>query len=256
MPGFGRGLFFGALLFIAAVAAILILAWISEHPWVALTWMIGLPVAGLLLFMIGLLFWAAFTQQRYKGPPHAEIDAAARRAFLLEPAFSRPRDRDAAGHHGKNAAEAWAQNPSPGLVDYDRAAGTLTLLVAFSLREEVRWDQPATQSQIDAVRAIWTDVPQKLSFSQANALLSARNYARAVLLARYPNLSESFHDALVRYLVAFISGDEDLLERIMRWSRRRYLTNCGPARVERTSAFPAVFEAIERVRLQYLEITR
>jgi hypothetical protein len=104
---------------------------------------------------------------------------------------------------------------------------TLSDLI-LALNDFSHEDGPATENQRAAVERLGLgEPPIDLSFEQAHALLSARNYVRGVLYRVGQSLDRENWHQFETHLVAFVAKNPPLLTRAIAWSDRSFARGRG-----------------------------
>lgn len=105
---------------------------------------------------------------------------------------------------------------------YSHVAG-ITQILSFVRQAGVEPFSQASEKQYAAISDLgFGDPPSNISAEEAHYILSARNYARAVVDRISPAAPRSTKHYIIAHLIQFISSDPELLQRAQRWSARSF----------------------------------
>src|SRR3546814_5479801 len=90
--------------------------------------------------------------------------------------------------------------------------------VRVTIPHSKRYDPPATDAQIQSFRSLFGEPPDDLTFSQASAMLSCRDYAIEVVDTLRAAMGDSVRLAIGRAVAAFISRQPDVLQAVVKRS--------------------------------------
>jgi hypothetical protein len=123
------------------------------------------------------------------------------------------------------------------IVQFHPMDNRIDMEVRVTIPHSKRYDPPATDAQIQSFRSLFGEPPDDLTFSQASAMLSCRDYANEVVDTLRAAMGDSVRLAIGRAVAAFISRQPDVLQAVVKWNERRWQSGAERSNIRATRHF-------------------
>jgi hypothetical protein len=123
----------------------------------------------------------------------------------------------------------------------DRDTRRVDIQINVRVPDAKKYDLGPTERMREAVRALFPHLPDTLMASQCHAILSFREYARAIIDRVLG--SNDHNRRLWEVLIAtLVSHDDEIAQDVIRWSDRRWRKGSDAIRIMQTKNFSHILD--------------
>jgi hypothetical protein len=108
--------------------------------------------------------------------------------------------------------------------------------ITVRVPEAKKYDPEPTERMREAVRALFPHLPDTLTDSQCHAVLTFRDYARAVV-EKVLGLDAPNRKLWETLIATLVSHDDEVAQDVIRWSDRRWRKGSDAVRIMQTKNF-------------------